>query len=99
LLLSAACKKKANAVILVKEEGVSAKGQVEVVFEPGGGSRLNPWVPGNIVIFRVDKTLEAGAGKAGTVYIIDQNRTLESFDTVDLNKSDDQLVAQYLKSK
>jgi len=97
-LLCASCKKKADAVLLVKEDGVTAKGQAEVVFNPNGGYSMNVWVPGNIVIFRVDKTVEVGSGKAGTVYIIDKNRKLESIDTVDLSKSDDELTALYLKS-
>lgn len=96
-LLVCSCGKKADAVLIVKEDGVTAKGQAEFVFE-GGGYRANVWVPGNIVIFRVDKTVEAGSGKAGTVYLIDENRKLQSIGHVDLNKNDDELAAQYLKS-
>jgi hypothetical protein len=98
LLAFSACKKKADAVLLVKEDGVTAKGQAEVVFDQNGGYRMNAWVPGNIVIFRVDKTVELGSGKAGNVYIINQDKKLEAIDTVDLKKSDDELIAQYLKS-
>jgi hypothetical protein len=97
-LLFVSCKKKADAVILVKQDGVTAKGQAEIVFDPNGGYHVNAWLPGNIVIFRVDKTVEVGSGKAGTVYLINQDKQLESIDQVDLKKSDDELTAMYLKS-
>lgn len=98
LLAFTACRKKADAVLIVSEDSVAVKGQAEVVFDQNGGYHMNAWVPGNIVIFRVDKTVELGSGKAGTVYIIGQDKKLEAFDTVDLKKSNDELIAQYLKS-
>ena len=97
-LFVAACKKKADAVLIVKQDGVTAKGQAEVVFDQNGGYHMNAWVPGNIVIFRVDQTVELGSGKAGTVYIIDENKKLQEIDHFDLKQSDDELTTQYLKS-
>lgn len=97
-VLLTSCGKKAEAVLIVKEEGVSTKGRVEVTFNQRGGYSPNPWVPGNIVIFRVDKTVAGEPGKAGMVYLINTDRRLENIGKVDLNKTDDELFAEYLKS-
>jgi hypothetical protein len=99
LLAFTACKKKADAVLIVSADGVKAKGQAEVVFDQSGGYHMNAWVPGNIVIFRIDQTIEGQSGKAGNIYLIDKDKKLESIDKFDLKTSDDELTAQYLKSK
>jgi hypothetical protein len=97
-LFLSSCRKKADTVLIVKENGVSATGQVTFTRGSDGKYGPNAWQPGAIVIFRVDRTIEGESGQAGTVYLINKDRKLEKIGKADLNKSDGDLAAEYLKS-
>jgi hypothetical protein len=97
-LLLSSCGKKADAVLIVKEDGVSTKGKVKVSFLPEGGYRPDAWVKGNIVIFRVDSTVAGESGKAGLVYVINDQNRLENIGKADLSKTDEELFAEFLKT-
>ena len=96
-ILLSSCGKKSDAVLIVKEDDVSIEGRVTFVAE-GAGFRPNAWAPGNIRDFRVDNTVAGESGKAGVVYLINENNKLENIGKADLSKTDDELAAEYLKS-
>ena len=100
-VLTAACgSKKGDAVMIVKEGGNTMMIGRQT-WETDASGKLAPkvWIPGNVVIFRVDYAVRGQAGKAGHAYQIQKDLSLKEIGKVDLNKNDDQLSEQFLAKK
>lgn len=88
---------KADAVLIVKDEGIQVQGKV--TFERGPDGEFGPkiMVPGYIVVFKVDGNIGDVAGKAGLVYRINDNLKLVQIDQVDPQLSDEEIQKRFLK--
>jgi hypothetical protein len=86
-----------DAVIIVDGSQVTFHGTLTPQDEEGDFVSFDVAVPGNLVIFRTDGTFgtDPQAGEAGQVYRIRDDGTLDPIGSVDLAKSDEELVRQY----
>jgi hypothetical protein len=98
---AAACgTKKADAIIIVKDGGnATVKGQVSFERDASGALAPNVWIPGNVVIFRVDSTVREQAGKAGRAYQIQKDLRLKEIGTVNPTQSDEEFATRFLANK
>lgn len=85
----------ADTVLIVDQEGVGVRGQVEIRMTPAGTFEPHVWRPGTIVVFRVADTLRGEAGEAGMAYRITDDEGLAAIGRVDLAKSDDEIAAGF----
>jgi formylglycine-generating enzyme required for sulfatase activity len=87
--------KKTDVLLIVKEEGVGVMGTVTFERTPSGKFQPKLWVPGYIVIFRIDGKFGDEPGKAGQAYEITKDYKLDPIGKVNLNKSDEDLAEQF----
>jgi hypothetical protein len=92
--IAACARPRADTVLVVGAGGVSVHGKVEMVLD-GDHYRPNVWLPGNIVIFRVDQDLAGQKGQEGGVYRINKDKNMERIGTADLKLSDEELAAKF----
>jgi hypothetical protein len=95
------CGKKivqSDGVIIVTEDNIAVGGKVIVTRPILGGP--STWLPeaGNIIIFRVDKTIGYLSGKAGSVYMLHEDNKLENIGQADSSTTDKELFARYLRN-
>jgi len=84
-----------HAVLFVDGDDVSFRGAITADGD-GEWVSFDVWVPGNVVVFRTDATLEEGrSGEAGRAYRIREDLTLGQIGSVDLTKSDEELAAEF----
>lgn len=93
-LIAGCARPKAETVLVVGAGSVSIHGKTEMVLA-GDHYRPNVWLPGNIVIFRVDQDLAGQKGQAGGIYRINKDKNMERIGTADLKLSDEQLAAKF----
>jgi len=96
--LLTACRRKTDTVVLVTEKGFFAKGTVRFARGSDGKYAPDALQPGTIVILRVDTTILGESCQKGMVYLITKDNKFENIGKADLNKTDDELAAEYLKS-
>lgn len=96
LCLMSACGKTAETVLILDEYGGNSKGKDRSDFDTA-----KCYLPtGIILISRVDDQLEMSRAHVetvdgGSVYFVADNCKLEKIGTADLNKTDDELAAEY----
>ncbi len=95
------CAKKGDAAISVtvifvsKGEGGEIRTTVRYTITGPGTDPSNHWMPGNVVIFRVDTAIGEHAGKAGRAYRIQDDLKLKEIGVADLSKTEDQLFEEF----
>ena len=87
---------KADTVFIVEQDTVKVRGKSASFVTFQGEYIADVWLPGNVVLFRVDGAAGRETGKAGTVYKIGKDYKLHETGTFDLTSSDEQLVQQYV---
>lgn len=88
--------RNANAVIIVNKDGVSVKGGKVEFVKDGPRMRADFWVPGNVVVYRIDATTGGGEkALAGKAYMINSRYKIDQVGSVDLSKSDEELCEQF----
>jgi hypothetical protein len=87
---------KADTVFIVEKDTVKVRGKSAsfVVFQ--GEYTADIWLPGSVVLFRVDGAAGTAMGKAGTVYQIGEDYDLHETGKFDVTSTDEQLVQQYV---
>ena len=85
----------ANTLFIVEAERVRVEGQATFT-RVGGEFVADVWLPGNLVLFRVDRNLGRERGKAGTSYRIGADLKLEEAGKFDRTKTNDELVAEFV---
>ncbi len=87
--------KKTDVLLIVEEEGVGVMGSVTFELSSSGKYQPKLWVPGYIVVFRVDRKFGDEAGQAGQAYKITKDYKFDPIGKVDLNKSNEDLAKQF----
>jgi hypothetical protein len=100
LTLFFGCKAKqhrTSTLIVVSQGQAAYYGKME--FEIGANGPANANAPGNIVAFRVDGEYNNRPGKAGRLYLISNDGSLDDIGGFDTNLSDDSLKASLLQNE
>jgi hypothetical protein len=95
-LVVAGCGKGYRQIVVVDEGGTEF-----VTFGPPPKEVQQVWVPGRILVFRIDSTVpgvpNSPAGEAGHVYRVNDKMELEEVDTFALTIPNDTLAYRYGK--
>jgi hypothetical protein len=95
-LVVAGCGKGYRQIVVVEDGGTEF-----VTFGPPPKEPQQVWVPGRVIVFRVDSPVpgvpNSPAGKAGHVYRVNDQMQLEEVDTFALTIPNDTLAYRYGK--
>lgn len=96
-LLSCGCtSKKAEIVLVVDNNGLAVYGSKVAFVKDGRRMRANVWLPGTIVIYRIDATTGGGEkATGGSVYRVNARYRIDKIGAFNASKSNEDLVRQY----